>query len=100
MVAILMTRFGAGINALAFAENNNAFTNSVRGNTKAECKWDDLVEENLQNGDRMKQLGFINQSLCQKKETKAYINNAEKEMAECYLVFAKQIKTLPPKAWW
>ena len=99
MVAILMTRFGAGINALAIAENNNAFTNSVRGNTKAECKWDDLVEENLQNGDRMKQLGFINQSLCQKKETKAYINNAEEEMAECYLVFAKQIKTLPPKAW-
>ena len=99
MVAILMTRFGAGINALAFAENNNAFTNSVRGNTKAECKWDDLVEEKLQNGDRMKQLGFINQSLCQKKETKAYINNAEEEMAECYLVFAKQIKTLPPKAW-
>ena len=99
MVAILMTRFGAGINALAFAENNNAFTNSVRGNTKAECKWDDLVEENLQNGDRMKQLGFINQSLCQKKETKAYINNSEEEMAECYLVFAKQIKTLPPKAW-
>lgn len=99
MVAILMTRFGAGINALAFAENNNAFTNSVRGNTKAECKWDDLVEENLQNGDRMKQLGFINQSWCQKKEKKAYINNGEEEMAECYLVFAKQIETLPPKAW-
>ena len=97
MIAILMTRFGAGINAVAFAENNNAFTNSVRGNTKAEYKWDDLVEENLRNGDRVKQLDLINQSLCQNKETKAYINNAQETMAECYLVFAKQITTLPPK---
>ena len=92
-----MMRFGAGINAVAFAENNNAFTNSVRSNTKAEYKWDDLVEENLRNGDRVKQLDLINQSLCQNKETKAYINNAHETMAECYLVFAKQIKTLPPK---
>ena len=55
---------------------------------KATDKWDE---------DRTKRLGFINKRLRQKNEAKAYINNVDEAMVESYQVFAKRIKSLPPK---
>ena len=57
-----------------------------------------LFEEKLQkakekwNEDRMKQLGFINRSLRQKNESKAYIKNVDKAIVKYYQAFSKGIK--------
>ena len=45
----------------------------------------------------MKRLDFINKRLREKNEARAYINNVDEAMLECYRAFAKQIKSLPPK---
>ena len=55
---------------------------------RATDKWDE---------DRTKRLGFINKRLRQKNEAKAYINNVDEAMVESCQVFAKRIKSLPPK---
>ena len=63
----------------------------------------DLAEEKLQmardewNRDRIKRLDFINKRLREKNQARAYINNVNETMLECYQVFAKQIKSLPPQ---
>ena len=44
----------------------------------------------------MKRLDFINKTLREKNEARAYINNADEAMLEYYQVFVKQIKPLPP----
>lgn len=82
MAGILRTIFGAGINALGFAGTNYAFSKSGSGEAEAEHKHHDLAEKKLQkanskwNEDKIKQLDYINQRLCQKKKKKgkAYIN--------------------------
>ena len=66
-------------------------------------KGHDLTLEKLQrargkwNDDRMKRLDFIIKRLRENNEVKGNINNVNEEMLECYRVFAKQIKPLPPE---
>ena len=43
----------------------------------------------------MKRLDFINKRLCEKNESRAYINNVDEAMLEYYKVFVKQIKPFP-----
>ena len=43
----------------------------------------------------MKRLDFINKSLREKNEVKAYINNVDEAMLEYFQVFAKQTNPLP-----
>ena len=63
----------------------------------------DLTLEKLQrardkwNDDRMKRLDFIIKRLRENNEAKGNINNVNEEMLECYRVFSKQIKPLPPE---
>ena len=45
----------------------------------------------------MEGLDFINRRLREKNEATAYINNSDEAMFECYRVFAKKIKPLPPE---
>ena len=45
----------------------------------------------------MKGFNFINKRLHAKNEARAYINNVDDAMLEYYLVFAEQIKPLPPE---
>lgn len=42
----------------------------------------------------MKQLGFINRSLPQKNEPKAYIKNVDKAIVKYYQAFSKGINSL------
>ena len=73
----------------------------LRDDGGKECKRHDLAEEQLQrardkwNEDRMKQLDFINKSLCEKNEARAYINNVDEAMLEYYCIFAKKTKKTP-----
>lgn len=72
MAGILITNFGAGINALAFVGSNCAFNKSGCGAAEEGRKRHDLAEEKLQrardkwNEDRMKLLNFINK-VCVKR---------------------------------
>ena len=45
----------------------------------------------------MKRIDFINKRLRERNEASAYINNVDEAMLECYRVFTKQIKLMPPK---
>ena len=45
----------------------------------------------------MKQLGFINRSLRQKNESKAYIKNVDKAIVKYYQAFSKGIKPWAPE---
>ena len=73
----------------------------LRDDGGKECKRHDLAEEQLQrardkwNEDRMKQLDFINKSLCEKNEARAYINTVDEAMLEYYCIFAKKPKKTP-----
>ena len=45
----------------------------------------------------MKQLDFINRSLRQKNESKAYIKNVDKAIVKYYQAFSKGIKSWAPE---
>ena len=81
MASLLFTVGGAVVNGLAFSDTTFAF-GRFTDHGKEECKRHDLAHEKLQrardewNKDRMKRL---------------------EAMLECYRVFSKQIKVLPPE---
>ena len=62
-----------------------------------ERKRHDLALEKLQkardewNRDQMKRLDLINKMLRERNEARAYINNVDEAMLECYRVFAKKL---------
>ena len=62
-----------------------------------ECKRHYVALEKLQkardewNRDQMKRLDLINKTLRKRNEARAYINNVDEEMLECYCVFAKKL---------
>ena len=59
-----------------------------------------MVKKNAKekwNTNRIKRLDFIDKRLLEKKEARAYINNVGKAMLNCYQIFAKRIKPLPPE---
>ena len=45
----------------------------------------------------MKRLDLINKRLREWNESRAYINNVDEAMLDCYRVFAKNIKAVPPE---
>ena len=102
MTSVLFTIGGAVMNALAFSGTNFLFFNLLDHCGK-ERKRHDLTLEKLQrardkwNDDRMKRLDFINKRLRENNDAKGNISNVNEEMLECYRVFAKQIKPLPPE---
>ena len=85
------------VNALALSGTNFVF-NRLTDQGEEERKRHDLALERLQramyecNKDRMKRLDFINKSLSEKNEARAYINNVDEAMVEYYEVFAKQLR--------
>ena len=103
MASLLFTVGGAVVNALAFSGTYFVFS-MLTDHGAEERKRHDLALEKLQrtrdewNTDRMKRLDFINRSLREKNEAKAYINNVDEVMLEYYQIFAKQIKPLPPES--
>ena len=90
------------MNALAFNGTNFVFSR-LTDHGAEERKRHDLALEKLQrardewNKDRMKRLDFINKRLREKNEARAYINNFDEAILECYRVFAKQIKPMLPQ---
>ena len=90
------------MNSLAL-NSTNCFFSKLMDHGKKECKRYDLELAMLQtardelNEDRMNRLDFINKSMRQKNEPRAYINNIEKAMLEQLQIFAKQIKSEPPE---
>ena len=92
---------GSVFNAAVFSDNNFLF-NEYTGHGEKERKRHDLALEKLQrarnkwNEDIMKRLDFINKSLREKNEARAYINNVDEAMLEYCQVFTKQIKSLLP----
>ena len=102
MTSVLLTISGVVMNALAFI-GTNFFFNKLMDHGEKERKRHNLAFEKLQrakdkwNENRMKRLDFINKILRKKNETRVYINNVDEAMFECYQVFAKQIKRLPPE---
>ena len=102
LFTILSTLLGSGINAAAFGGASLVFS-MLKDDDGKERERHDLAEEQLQkardkwNEDRMKRLDFINRRLREKNEARAYINNVDEVMLECYRVFAKQTKPLPPE---
>ena len=102
MASLLFTIGGAVVNTLAFSGTNFVFSR-LTDHGEEERKRHDLAEVQLQkardkwNEDRMKRLDFINRRLREKNEARAYINNVDEVMLECYRVFAKQTKPLPPE---
>ena len=91
--------FSSVFSATVFNGANLAFSMLTDHGAK-ECKRHDLAEEKLQrardkwNGNRMKQLDFINKRLHEKNETRACVNNVDETILEYYYVFAKRIKSL------
>ena len=102
MASLLFTVGGAVVNALAFSGTNFLFSGFMDHGEK-ERKRHDLALEKLQrardewNEDRMKPLDFINKRLRERNEARAYINNADAAMLECYRLFAKKIKPVASK---
>ena len=102
MASLLFTVGGAVVYVLAFSGTNFIFSRLMDHGAE-ERKRHDLAEKKLQrardewNEDQMKQLDFINKRLREKNEVRTYINNVDEPMLECYRVFAKQIKPLPPE---
>ena len=91
------------VNTLAFSGTTFVFR-QLTDHGKEECKRYDLSLEKPQrardkwNEDRMKRLDFINKRLREANKAKVYISNSDDTMPEYYRVFAKQIKSLPPKS--
>ena len=102
MTLVLFTIGGTVMNALAFS-STNFFFSKLTDHGEKERKRHDLALEKLQrsrdkwNEDRMKRLDFVNKSLREKNEARAYINNVDDAMLEYYRVFAKQVKPLRPE---
>ena len=102
MASLLFTVGGVVVNALAFSGINFVF-NRLTDHGAEERKRHDLALEELQKArdqwieDRMKQLDFINKRLSEIQTAKAYINNANEAVLECYRVFGKKTKPLPPE---
>ena len=92
-MALLFTILSGNLSAVAvataFGGVNFAF-NILTDHGKEERKRHDLALEKIQrardkwNGDRIKRLGFINKRLREKNEARAYINNVDEAMLECY----------------
>ena len=89
MASLLFTVGGAVVNALAFSGTNFVFSRPT-DHDEEEQKRHDLALEKLQrardkwNEDRMKRYDFINKRLCENNEARAYINNVDEVMLECY----------------
>ena len=106
MTSVLFTIFsgifGAAFNATAFS-GTYFFFSKLTDHGEKERKRSDLTLEKLQsardkwNKDRMKRLDFINKTLREKNEARAYINNVDEAILEYYRVFAKQIRLRPPE---
>ena len=86
---------GAVANATALGCANLAFSMLADQGAK-ECKKHNLALEQFQrtrdksNEDRMKPHEFIKKRLREKNEAKAYINNVDEGILECYCVFGKK----------
>ena len=82
MASLLFTVGGAMVNALAFTSTNFVFS-ELTDHGEEERKRHDLALGKLQrardkwNKDQMKRLDFINKSLLEKNEARAYINNVD-----------------------
>ena len=102
MASQLFTVGGTVVNALAFSRTSFVFSR-LSDHGENERKRHDLSLKRLQktrnewNKERMKWLDFINKRLRGENEIRAYINNVDEAMPEYYQVFAKQIRTLPPR---
>ena len=102
MSSLLFTVGGAVVNALAFSGTNFVFSR-LTDHSEEERKRHDLALEKHQrardkwNEDQMKPLDFINKRQRKKNDARAYINNVDEAMLECYQVFAKQTKPLLPE---
>ena len=89
MASLLFTVGGAVVNTLAFSGTNFVFSRPT-DHGEEEQKRHDLALEKLQrardkwNEDRMKRDDFINKRLCENNEARAYINNVDEAMLECY----------------
>ena len=90
------------VNALAFSRTSFVFSR-LTDHGENERKRHDLSLKRLQktrnewNKELIKRLDFINKRLRGENEIRAYINNVDEAMPEYYQVFAKQIRTLPPR---
>ena len=102
MASLLFTVGGAVVNMLAFS-GTNFLLSGFTDHGEKKRKRHDLELEKLQrardewNEDRMKRLDFINKSLREKNQARAYINNVDEAVLEYYRVFAKQRKPIPPE---
>lgn len=99
MVSVLLTIGGTVMNLVAFC-GINFFFRKLMNHGEEEQKRHDLAQTS--GGQRwmdrrLEPLDFINKSLHQKDEAKAYFNNDDRAMVECYWVFAKQWQTLLEK---
>ena len=89
LLTILSTLLGAGINATAFGGVSLEYS-MLRNNGGKERKRHDLAAEQLQrecdkwNEDRMVRFHFVNKTLREKNEAKAYINNVDDAVLEYY----------------
>ena len=90
------------MNALAFSRTSFVFSR-LTDHGENERKRHDLSLKRLQktrnewNKELIKRLDFINKRLRGENEVRTYINNVDEAMPEYYQVFAKQIRTLPPR---
>ena len=90
------------VNALAFSRTSFVFSR-LTDHGENERKRHDLSLKRLQktrnewNKELIKRLDFINKRLRGENEVRTYINNVDEAMPEYYQVFAKQIRTLPPR---
>ena len=99
MASVLFTIGVAVVNALAFSSTNFVFSRLTNHDIE-EGKRHDSAEEKLQrerdewNRDRMKRLDFMNKRLSEKMK-REHISTML--MKQCYRVFAKKVKPLPPE---
>ena len=90
------------MNALAFSRTSFVFSR-LTDHGENERKRHDLSLKRLHktrnegNKELIKRLDFINKRLRGENEVRTYINNVDEAMPEYYQVFAKQIRTLPPR---
>ena len=98
MASVLLTTGGVVVNALAFSSTNFVFSRLT--DHGAEEQRHDLALKKLQrardewNRDRMKRLDFMNKRLSEKMK-REHISTML--MKQCYRVFAKKVKPLPPE---
>ena len=102
MATLLFTIGGAVVNPLAFSGTNFVFR-KLTDHGEEEQKRHDLALEKSQrardewNEDRTKRLDFINKRIREENKSRAYTNNVDEAMVEYYLIYAKQVKPLPPE---